>query len=96
MYFLVYYKLLLYQSGTIVCPFLVLLKHKCSSAAGLLGGSTMLTYSDNHGLGETCWAALIGPTKGIAYYLLEARLAKYEPCLVSLSGPGASLGPRTV
>ena len=28
-YFLVYCKFLLYQSGTIVCPFLVVLKHKC-------------------------------------------------------------------
>ena len=27
-YFLVYCKFLLYQSGTIVCPFLVVLKHK--------------------------------------------------------------------
>ena len=29
-YFLVYWKFLLYQSGTIVCSFIVVLKHKCT------------------------------------------------------------------
>ena len=34
-YFLVYWKFLLYKSGTIVCPFIVILKHKCRARRSL-------------------------------------------------------------